>query len=92
MKELIKEVSPYIKLYRDTRTGIAWVENGELGIGHTCHPNIDRTGSITGMKKLYWGECRTVRSHGFIYNIDRISTSDKYDELAREYCRCGGKH
>jgi hypothetical protein len=92
MKQLIKEVAPYIKLYRDTRTGIAWVENGQVGIGHTCHPNIDKTGSIRGMKKLYWGECRTVRSHGFIYNIDRISVSDDYDELARQHCQCGGKH
>lgn len=92
MKQKIKEVDPNTTLYRDTRTGIAWVEDGNVGIGHTCHPNIDSTGSVRGMKKLYWGECRTVRSHGFIFNIDRIAVSDALDELARAHCQCGGKH
>lgn len=94
MKELIKEVAPYKTLYRDTRSGIAWVEDGTAGVGHTCHPNIDVTGSIRGMKQLgYWRkEDRTVRSHGFIYNIDSFVVSDDLDALAAQYCRCGGRH
>ena len=44
------------------------------------------------MKKLgYWGkEDRTVRSHGFIYNIDTfvVDEADPYDVLAAEECQC----
>lgn len=94
MKTKIKEVAPYIVLYRDTRTGIAWVENGTAGIGHSCHPNIDASGSVDGMKAQgYWSRGdKTVKSHGFIYNVSRVIVSDEYDELAREHCRCGGSH
>ena len=67
VKQLITEVAPYVKLYRDTRTGIAWVANGTVGLGHSCHPNIDASGSVRGMKaRGYWRkDDRTVRSHGF---------------------------
>jgi hypothetical protein len=94
MKQHIKEVAPCKNLYRDTRTGLAWIEDGSTGCGHSCHPNIDASGSVRGMKKLgYWAEdARTVRSHGFVYNIDRLSISDKMDEIAREHCQCGGRH
>ena len=93
-KILIKKVAPYIELVRDPKTGIATVEDGTTGCGHSCHPNIDRTGSVTGMKKLgYWGQTDlTVRSHGFIYNISRLVVTDKLDELARQHCQCGGRH
>jgi hypothetical protein len=93
-KTFVKQLAPYIELHFDERTGLAWVENGSAGCGHTCHPNIDKTGSVRGMKKLgYWAQSdRMVRSHGFIYNIDRLAVSDKWDEVAREHCRCGGKH
>ena len=94
MKKLIKEVAPYVVLYRDTRTGIAWVENGKTGNGHSAHPNIDASGSVAGMRKLgYWPkDQRVVKCHGFIYNIDRLVVSDDLDELARQHCQCGGKH
>lgn len=90
MKVLIKEIKPYVKLYRDDRTGIAWVADGSSGNGHTCHSNIDITGSVRGMKNLgYWKkDARTVRSHGFIYNIDTFICSDEYDKIAAEYCQC----
>lgn len=94
MKQLIKEVAPYKKLYRDTRTGIAWIEDGTVGLGHSCHANIDETGSVRGMKaRGYWGKNdRTVKSHGWIYNIDTLVVSSPEDEIARQHCRCGGKH
>ena len=81
-------------LYRDSKTGIAWVDNGSTGQGHSAHPNISATGSIRGMKALgYWGKSdRCVRSHGFIYNIDKLVVSDDLDELARRNCKCGGVH
>ena len=40
-KKFIKEVKPYAKLYKDTNTGIAWIEDGSTGCGHSCHANID---------------------------------------------------
>ena len=93
-KTLIKEIRPYVELYRDNETGIAWVEDGTTGNGHSCHPNIDTSGSVRGMKQRgYWGKNdRTVRCHGFIYNIDRLVVTDELDEIARQHCRCGGKH
>lgn len=93
-KTFIKEIAPYIELHRDKKTGIAWIENGKTGNGHSCHPNIDSSGSVVGMKKLgYWNkEDRTVRCKGYIYNIDKCVVTDEYDKIAMEYCRCGGKH
>jgi hypothetical protein len=92
--EELGEVGPYARLRRDRKTGIAWVEDGRTGTGHTCHPNIASSGSVTGMKRLgHWKKTdRTVRSHGFIYNIDHCSTSMPYDKVARDACRCGGVH
>lgn len=93
-KRLIKQLSEHAALYRDTNTGIAWVENGSTGNGHSAHPNIHSTGSVRGMKQQgYWGkDDRTVRSHGWIYNIDHLVISDEYDQIAADYCQCGGKH
>lgn len=93
-KELIKHIEEYVDLYRDTKTGIAWVEDGSTGMGHSAHPNIDATGSIRGMKERgYWEKYdKCVRSHGFIYNISKTVVTGKYDEIARKHCQCGGKH
>ena len=91
-KHLIKNLDEegIIQLFRCTRTGIAWVENGKVGIGHSAHPNIDGTGSIRGMKKQgYWRQdARTERTHGYIYNIDRLVISDEYDQVAADHCNC----
>ena len=94
MKILLGVVRPHVRLYRDTRTGIAWVANGETGLGHSAHPNIHSTGSIRGMKHLgYWRkDARCVSSHGFIYNVDSLVVSDELDDIARQHCRCVGQH
>lgn len=94
MKVRLMEVAPYKTLYRDTRSGIAWVEDGTAGVGHSCHANIDASGSVAGMKQRgYWRKTdRTVQSHGWIYNIDSLVVTDPEDEIARQHCRCGGKH
>lgn len=93
-KQFIREVKPYANLYKDTVTGIAWIEDGSTGCGHSCHPNIDSTGSVTGMKKLgYWNKKdRIVRSHGFQYNIDKfvIDTKDEFDIIVAKECACAG--
>lgn len=93
-KVLLKEIDSNIELYRDSRTGVAWVENGRTGNQHSCHPNIDATGSVKGMKNLgYWNkEDRTIKTRGTIYNIDKLVVTDQLDELAKQYCKCGGKH
>ena len=93
-KLLVRQVDPHVALYRDTVTGIAWVENGHTGLGHSCHPNISDTGSVAGMKKLgHWGKYdHTMKSHGWIYNVSHLVVSDEYDELARQNCHCRGAH
>ena len=93
-KTFVKNLAEYIELHFCERTGIAWVADGTTGSGHSCHPNIDVTGSVRGMKNLgYWHkEARTKRSNRFIYNIDRLVVTDKWDEVARQHCRCGGRH
>lgn len=93
-KVLIKKLSEYVHLYRCPRTGLAWIENGNAGIAHSAHPNIHESGSVMGMKKLgYWDKkARAVRSHGFIYNIDSLIITDIYDQIAADYCQCGGRH
>lgn len=93
-KILLKTLGEYQHLYRDPVTGIAWVEDGSTGNGHTAHPNIDASGSVAGMRKRgYWGkEDRVVRSHGFLHNIDICAIHDKYDQVAADHCQCGGNH
>lgn len=89
-KQYIKEIKTYVGLYRDDRTGIAWVVDGSTGIGHSCHANIDASGSVRGMKQLgYWGKKdRVRRSNGCKYNIDTFVVSDEFDKIAAEYCNC----
>lgn len=43
-KKLIKEIRPYVKLYRDTNNGIAWIEDGSTGLGISVHPNLGGMG------------------------------------------------
>ena len=91
----VQEVRPYVKLYRDPKTGVAWIEDGRSGTGLAAHPSIDATGSIRGMKDHgWWGKKdRTVRSHGFIYNIDQAAGGESADDkLVRNMCDCGGNH
>lgn len=94
MKVLIKKIDDITTLYRDNKTGIAWVENGHTGSCHSAHPNIDGTGSVIGMKNLgYWRYNALIkRSHGTIYNISVCSVHDSLDEIARQHCQCGGCH
>ena len=97
-KQLIREINEYTRLYRDDRTGIAWIEDGSAGVGISIHPNIDASGSVRGMKEQgYWGKNdRTVKSNGFIYNIDHITFSwyegyhHALEMIVASECRCQG--
>lgn len=90
MKTKVRDIRPHVVLHRDPRNGIAWIEDGEAGIGHSCHPNISDSGSPLGMiQRGYWGKMdRLFRSHGFIYNVSHIVTSDELDEIAAAECCC----
>jgi hypothetical protein len=89
-KRLPDAEHPYARIYRETTNGIAWVEDGSTGIGHSCHPNIDASGSVSGMKNLgYWDKNDVVlKSHGFKYNVSRFTVGDQLDEIAATYCEC----
>ena len=93
-KRFIREVKPYARLYKDTNTGIAWIEDGTSGCGFSVHANIDNGGSVIGMKNLgYWGKNdRTVRSHGFIYNIDSFvcNKENEFEMIVANECTCQG--
>lgn len=90
MKQFIREVKDHVFLYRDDKNGIAWIEDGRTGLGHSVHPNIDKTGSVKEMKKLgYWGkDDKIVRSHGWQYNISKFVVSDELDEIVADECQC----
>lgn len=91
-KDFIKEIAPYVELYRDPDTRLAWVENGQNGSEHSAHPNIDVTGSIRGMKEQgYWGKNdKVIRANGSYYNVSKKAIHDELDQIAADYCRCEG--
>lgn len=93
-KVLLQQLDPHVALYRDPRSGIAWVENGHDGCGYSAHPNIDASGSIRGMKASgHWGKHdRVVRSHSFLYSIDIAVGIARPSLLAAKHSRCGGTH
>lgn len=93
-KVFLGELEQYVYAYLDDQTGIVWVENGKLGIGHSAHPNIDETGSLEGMANRYpsWRNARIVHSHGWYYNTSVCVAEDQYDKWAAEHCWCGGEH
>jgi len=100
-EKMIRKIEPYVTLYRDDKTGIACIHDGSSGCGISVHPNIQRGGSVRGMKHLgYWKkDARIVRSGGYIYNIDAFSLSwpDKsggkyhdYEQIVANECMCQG--
>lgn len=62
----MREIEKHINLYRDDKSGIAWIEDGTTGTGVSVHPNIDSSGSVRGMKdRGYWGKKdRTILKGG----------------------------
>lgn len=92
MKKFIRDIDDHAKLYIDNKSGIAVIEDGRSGCGFTCHPSIDKTGSLRGMKKNggWRKEDRCVRTMGFIINTDifAIDKDNKYDRIVAEECRC----
>lgn len=91
MKE-VRELMPFVKLYRDNENGIAWVEDHSTGEMFSAHPNISSTSSVASMKKMgYWGkDDKIVESHGYMYNISRFvcEKSDELEMVAANECMC----
>lgn len=90
-KIMLKKIAPYKTLYRCPTTGIAWVEDGTSGTGHSAHANIHGTGgSVQRMKRQgYWeAKARVERTNGYIYNIDTLVISNELDQIAADHCLC----
>jgi hypothetical protein len=98
-KILLRELGPGINLYRDGRTGLAWVEDEGRNLTYNPHPSIpsgDFRHTVRTMKLrgLWKRDCRTAASHGAIYNLSlcRTNLDNSLDVIAMENCRCGGVH
>lgn len=91
-KQLIKVIELHVELYRNPETGIAWVEDGRTGCGHSCHPNIDASGSVRGMIACgSWGkDDLVILTNGFKYNVSKFMASTDYDLVAAAHCECRG--
>lgn len=50
-------------------------------------PNFDASGSIIGMRRLYYGNAQLVRCGSYIYNIRGSRKFDKILAHARYRCR-----
>ena len=92
MSQFIREIEPGVELFRDAVTGIAWAEDHRTGLGVSVHPNIDESGSVEGMVARGWWRSsdRVARSHGWIYNIDRLSYNkdDPVEVAVAAECKC----
>lgn len=90
MGTLMKTLQEHVELHRDIVSGIAWIEDGRSGCGHSCHANIFSTGSVAGMKSRgYWRKSdRTAQVRHIIYNIDLLSIHGIYDFIAYRACLC----
>ena len=90
MKNLIKNIKKHVNIYQCPKTGIAWIEDNTTGLSYSLHPNIDSTGSISGMKKLgYWNKKdKTIKTNGFIFNISQKYVSNEYNTILQKYCQC----
>lgn len=92
MSQFIREIEPGVELFRDAVTGIAWAEDHRTGLGVSVHPNIDESGSVEGMIARGWWRAgdRISRSHGWIYNIDRLTYDEKdpIEAIVAEECMC----
>ena len=72
-KELHKrekyQISPILKTQGIMRTRRMTIEQGRR-VGISRFPNFHKSGSVRGMKRLYYGkDCLLVRCGSYIYNI-----------------------
>jgi hypothetical protein len=94
-RTVLREVAPHMVLCRDSKNGVARIEDGHRGIRRTIHPNVHGSASIAALRRQGWGEGgRIVRAHGFIYSlVSYLRDEDpEVDAILREECQCGGEH
>ena len=80
MLEEIRKLDDTATLYRDNRTGIAFVRDSVRGCSWSVHPSISTSGSVNGMRKLgYWEkEDKVVRCHGAYINTSHVVLDNEY--------------
>lgn len=90
MRILIKKFNSTVFLYKDTYTGIAWVEDKRTGMKYSCHPYTNNKGSVRGMKALgLWRKHDSVLCCGeTFYNASKRYTSASWDKVASNACEC----
>lgn len=75
MKKFIKQIEEHVILYRDDKSGIAWIKDGRTGLGISVHSNIHVSGSISGMKTLGYFVC---------------DKDNRLEMIVADECRCQG--
>lgn len=99
MKTTVKIISPNKTLFRDPISGIAWVEDGSTGMRHSCHPNIDQSGSAAGMiaRGTWEKHDILIKTQGFIHNASQLLSGGPEPDsdlnltaIAAEACQCRG--
>jgi hypothetical protein len=95
-KKLVRAVGPTAKLFRDKKTGVAWVEDvqGNVTVTHAAHPRIEEPGRVSLMvKNGMWKKTdRVVKCGPAAYNIDVRACTTPLDYLAANACACGANH
>lgn len=95
--QLDKPTGGTVKVWRynsGKARGLVVIGDGGVGLGHSCHPCIDSTGSVAGMKDRGWCEKHdhVVDAFGFKWNVDKFSARSGLDWVAAELCYCQGEH
>ena len=84
------EIKEHVTLNRDRKTGLAFIQDGTTGLHHTIHPNIDSTGSVSGMiANGPWEKDDIVLSTPYgHYNLSQKVITDDYDKIVAQHCLC----
>lgn len=80
------------KIYRNIKTGIAFVDDTEHGVIWSCHPMLSSDASIqmTRVNGIWKKEASIARNNGFIFNVDELDIVNPYNRLMLNYCECRG--
>ena len=87
----IQSVHNSIRFQASKDNRIVKVMDGSTGMGHTPFANIDKTGSVGGMRSQgYWGkDDKVVTALGGHYNLSARVLSDDLDYLALRMIESG---
>lgn len=92
--KLIGIINPSMLVFRDEKTGVAWIDDEITGLHYTVHPNIHGKGSVIGMKAsgAWKKHDKIARVNGFIYNISNFicDNDNPFEMLIANNCMCEG--